>query len=417
MKKMLVLMAIVFLLFLMLTAHFASFAASPPTTWQSWQPGPGCVGYWKFDEGSGSTASDSSGNGNSGTLTTYQDTTLPQWVSGLNGTSALTFDGVGDFVQVPDSSSLDFSSAVTVMAWVYLPAGVHYGDSRILGKDASNGGTNLELCIHNDSGNIEAGVGIDGGGSGQAVQVYSVGVVPRDAWTNVAMTYDGSLIKIYINGILDSTYSWTGGFTTNNGMPLCIGAANYQGGYGGTPHGACINATIDDVLIYNTELNQTGIYDAAYHITPPVTYIVLAPPTGFASITVVGSGFSDNSIVTITWDGTTIPSVPSPVTTDATGNFTALISVPTPTAVGTHAIIATDESGNSATATFSVVNMTGPQGPAGLQGPQGPKGDKGDTGLQGPAGENQLFFIAFPTALSLLALGIAVVALFVKRKS
>jgi hypothetical protein len=181
--------------------------------------------------------------------------------------------------------------------------------------------------------------------------------------------------------------------------------------------------------------NFPGYFDDVKIFALKRQSIALTPDIGFASATVVGSGFSNNSRVTITWDGTTIPSVPSPMTTDATGGFAALISVPTQTTAGPHTVNATDESGNSATATFTVVNMTGQQGPAGLQGPQGPKGDKGDpgnTGLQGPTGpqgpkgdtgpqgspgENQLVLIAFPTALSLLALCIAVVALFIKRKS
>jgi hypothetical protein len=115
------------------------------------------------------------------------------------------------------------------------------------------------------------------------------------------------------------------------------------------------------------------------------------------------------------------------VITDPNGSFTVLISVPTQTNPGSYTVNATDESGNWATATFTVVDMTGPQGPAGLQGPQGPKGDKGDTGSQGPIGpqgpqgtegrpgENQLVLIAFPTAASIVALCIAAVALL-RRK-
>jgi hypothetical protein len=88
--------------------------------------------------------------------------------------------------------------------------------------------------------------------------------------------------------------------------------------------------------------------------------------------------------VTITWDGTTIPSVPNPLTTDISGNFTALISVPTQIALGVHT---TDESGNWATATLTVVDMTGPQGPKGVTGALGPTGFQGQ---QGPKGDREL---------------------------
>ena len=55
----------------------------------------GLVGYWKFDEGSGTTASDSSGYGNTGTLST--GASAPGWTTGKVG-GALSFDGVDDYV-------------------------------------------------------------------------------------------------------------------------------------------------------------------------------------------------------------------------------------------------------------------------------------------------------------------------------
>jgi hypothetical protein len=155
--------------------------------------------------------------------------------------------------------------------------------------------------------------------------------------------------------------------------------------------------------------------------------LTLTPSAGFSCTTIVASGFSNNSLVTITWDGTTIPSVPSSVITDTTGGFAALISVPTQTTPGAHTVNATDEAGNWATATYTVVDITGPQGPAGVQGPQGLKGDKGDTGLQGPtgpqgpqgpagsSGETQLVLIAFSAGASILAICLASIALFRKR--
>ena len=73
----------------------------------------GTVGYWHFDEGSGTIAYDSSGQGNNGTI--YGAT----WTSGKVG-GALEFDGKDDYVEVPDNPSLDTGSDedVTIEVWV-----------------------------------------------------------------------------------------------------------------------------------------------------------------------------------------------------------------------------------------------------------------------------------------------------------
>ncbi len=71
----------------------------------------GLVGYWKFDEGSGTTATDSSGNGNTGTI--YGAT----WVDGKSG-KALSFDGNDDYVV---STTVNFSTGSadrTISFWV-----------------------------------------------------------------------------------------------------------------------------------------------------------------------------------------------------------------------------------------------------------------------------------------------------------
>src|SRR5206468_9777237 len=87
------------------SAWFAN--ASTPTVAPS-----GLIAYWKFDEGSGTTVADSSGNGNTGTLVNG-----PVWTAGQVG-NALFFDGIDDNITVPDSASLDLSSSFTLSAWV-----------------------------------------------------------------------------------------------------------------------------------------------------------------------------------------------------------------------------------------------------------------------------------------------------------
>lgn len=72
----------------------------------------GLIGRWKMDEGSGSTAADSSGHGYTGTLTLG-----PTWTTGnING--AVNFDGANDYIDMSDINTLDGVTALTVSAWV-----------------------------------------------------------------------------------------------------------------------------------------------------------------------------------------------------------------------------------------------------------------------------------------------------------
>jgi len=116
--------------------------------------------------------------------------------------------------------------------------------------------------------------------------------------------------------------------------------------------------------------------------------ITLSPPQGFAMTIISGSGFDELKSVSITYDGVIQPTVPMSIQTNASGCFTAIIAVPDELAVGTHNITATDSQGCSASATFTVVNMEGPQGPAGPEGPQGAQGVAGQNGLNGINGVN-----------------------------
>src|SRR5258706_16194343 len=74
--------------------------------------GSGLVGYWKLDDALGITAADSSGSGNPGTLING-----PLWTPGKVGT-ALSFDGVNDYVDLNNSPSLNPSTQITLAAWI-----------------------------------------------------------------------------------------------------------------------------------------------------------------------------------------------------------------------------------------------------------------------------------------------------------
>ena len=159
------------------------------------------------------------------------------------------------------------------------------------------------------------------------------------------------------------------------------------------PEPSCVLQLDDTDLI---DVNGTAIPHTVSHGYYEVgPYLALVPDTGFAATTVVGGRFAANSQITLTWNGEHITTVPSPLTTDSYGNFTAIITVLNPTDPGLYSVTSTDQEGNEASAMFTVIDMTGPQGEEGeegeegeqgIQGPTGPEGEEGEQGIQGPTG-------------------------------
>ena len=112
-------------------------------------------------------------------------------------------------------------------------------------------------------------------------------------------------------------------------------------------------------------------------------------------------------MITITWDGTVIPTVPQSLMTASDGSFTAIISVLTQNETGAHMVEAADEGGNTMQATFTVLDMTGPAGADGADGATGPAGADGADGATGPAGA------AGPVELLWASLILAIVAILI----
>ena len=195
------------------------------------------VGWWRLDEGSGTTAFDSSGNGNDGTLNGD-----PQWVAGMIG-GALEFDGDGDYVNCGNDPIFDITEEITLAIWVNANDILNGEHNCWLGK-----GDNA-YAIKHQSGNYLEFFIYDGDwhSTNYTTDIESL----NGEWHHMAGTYDGSELKFYLDGELAANlvYSSTIG-TANHNVTL---------GENSQAAGRFFDGMLDDARIYNEALSQEDI--------------------------------------------------------------------------------------------------------------------------------------------------------------
>jgi len=207
-------------------------------------PPANLVGWWRGE----SNATDNAGV-NNGTLENGAAFTV-----GAVG-QAFSFDGVNDHVRVPDASDLRFTSAMTAEAWVF-PTSIG-SDQHIFSKWDIVGGINQRsYALAISSAGYAYIIGSPNGTATGYTVVYSSATVPINQWTHIAGTYDGSNLKIYINGTLDNSASYSGGIFAGTD-DLGIGGA-----VGGGSVGAVVSpfaGLIDEASLYNRALSGSEI--------------------------------------------------------------------------------------------------------------------------------------------------------------
>jgi fibronectin type 3 domain-containing protein len=229
-------------------------------------PLPGMVAAYGFDEGSGTTTADQSGNNNTGTLSNATWST-----SGKFG-KALSFNGTNAWVTVNSASSLDLTTGMTAEAWVN-PTTLGAAYRTLVFKEGAGG--EVWTLYGNQSGSPQAPLGeVHVGGYHDAV---GTGTLPTGAWTHVAMTFDGSNVRLYINGTLVSTTAAAGSLTVANGA-LRIGGNNIWGEY--------FSGLIDEVRVYNRALSAAEIQQ---DMTTAITPTDSQPPSAPGSLSASGS--------------------------------------------------------------------------------------------------------------------------------
>ncbi len=189
--------------------------------------------YWKFDEGEGLTAVDASGNGLTGTLMNMDQALA--WVSGKQN-RALNFDGVDEYVNAGNATSLNIIGEITISAWIK-PNVVNIAEQGIVNKSHTNSPRPYSLRLQNNRLRYEY---YDGA---QYRTYYSNFVITANEWQHISVVFipASSIITFYRNGIAIGS-SVTTGMPQGNSLNLSIGW---------DPGWTYFNGSIDDVRMYN----------------------------------------------------------------------------------------------------------------------------------------------------------------------
>jgi len=239
-------------------------------------PTNGLIGWYPFN----GNANDESAFGNNGTVTNAALTTDRFG----NAQSAYYFDGNSKIISTISNLPID-ANPRTISAWFQWDSTQAVWDHRIVNYGSCPAYTNnhtfgLSIWDNLNPGNpANAKIFLFSCGSSDVIS----DITPNKNWHNAVATYDGAMQKLYFDGVLIDTMSFT--LLTNNSTPFVIGASSSLDNNGN------FKGKIDDIGVWNraltpVEINQIYNTGVCYQtITVTDTLIINANVTGFNPVT------------------------------------------------------------------------------------------------------------------------------------
>ena len=187
---------------------------SPPREFQTKEfvADPWTLGLWRLNEVNGTTIRD---------MTLHANDGIAHGTSSVEGRygRGREFNGSSDYIDLPESASLlSPRLKLTTEAWIYLYSyGAPDADNPIV---STGNRQDYGFSVHGD-GRLAGHLYLSGGPE----TVLGNGVIPLQKWVHVAMTFDGSYVRFYVNGVLDTSHAREGRIGRSPGdEDIAIGA-------------------------------------------------------------------------------------------------------------------------------------------------------------------------------------------------
>ncbi len=211
---------------------------------------PDLIGWWKLDEGMGTTALDFSGHNHHGTISG------PDWAPGYDGGALDFITGEDDRVSV---GSFDVvGNGITLAVWIN-PRSFTVDDARIISKASTSSGNDhwWMLSTTSDTGEIRLRFRLKTD-DGQDTTTCIAGALVAGEWAHVTATWDGSTMLLYKNGLEIGRIA-KGGTAVATDPTVKVAIGNQPVGAGGGTRD--YDGLIDDVRVYNRGVTAAEIPD------------------------------------------------------------------------------------------------------------------------------------------------------------
>ena len=238
----------------------------------------GLLTWLRFDETSGMTAHDSSGNGRDGALQNFYNDPA-QWVPGLiNNALSVNPDYYGEqqVVLVTNTDgAFDFSSGVafTLSAWVYGNPASQGANGGIIARGYGNDGEQYSMDM--DSGHFRFFVR----NASATPTIINTSIAPNGAWQHVCAVYNAAygLMQLYVNGVqAGSATPPTSLLVTNHDLSV---GARQSANYDGAPYDDDWVGLVDDARVYGRALVPAEV-QALYNAAPTIAPTIAQDPLG-----------------------------------------------------------------------------------------------------------------------------------------